>query len=277
MSWITSYQPGQEKSNSSSKIIEWNLIFAHPSLDSRGKELAVKAIRLQQGASKANSRRFKDPLIIVNRKRIQKLVGGVSAAILCAASLSPVSAADAPAAAEVEGRALVVKDVDGKPHQPLVNDGQKATALFFVLHDCPLANSCAPEINRIVADYKARGVRSFLVYVEDDLSRKVARKHAREFGYACPVLLDHGQKLMRFARVTVSPEVAVLSPENESLYRGRIDDRLADRGKQRVSPTRRDLREALDEILEGKPVAVPLTKAVGCYLPTSEHKKQNES
>lgn len=214
----------------------------------------------------------------MNRLGIQKLFVGVSAAILCAASAPTVSANDNPSApTNAEVRALVVKDIDGKSHQPLAEAGQKATVFFFVLHDCPLANSCAPEINRIVADYQARGVRSFLVYVEDDLSPKVARKHAREFGFTCPVLLDREQKLMGFARVTVSPEVAVLAPDNTVLYRGRIDDRLAARGKQRVSPTRRDLREALDAILEGKPVTVPVTTAVGCYLPRKEHTKQHES
>jgi hypothetical protein len=149
---------------------------------------------------------------------------------------------------------------------------------FFVLHDCPLANTCAPEINRSVTDYQARGVRSFLVYVEDDVSPKAARKHAREHGFTCPALLDRGQQLARFAGVTVSPEVAVFSPDNLLLYRGRIDDRLITLGKQRAAPTRRDLREALDAIIEGKPVLVPVTKAVGCYLPINEKaKRQNRS
>jgi hypothetical protein len=51
------------------------------------------------------------------------------------------------------------------------------------------------------------------------------------------------------------------------LYRGRIDDRVADFGKRRVEPTRRDLRLALDAILAGKPVPARRTKAVGCYIP----------
>ena len=72
----------------------------------------------------------------------------------------------------------------------------------------------------------------------------------------------------------MSPEVAVFSPANVLLYRGRIDDRLITLGKQRVSPKRRDLREALDAIVAGKPVLVPVTKAFGCYLPTNENAKR---
>lgn len=213
----------------------------------------------------------------MNRSGIQKIIVVLSAALLGAAPGRTVFAnatASAPTNAGVS--AWVVKDIDGKPHQPLAEAGQKATVFFFVLHDCPLANSCAPEINRIVADYRARGVRSYLVFVEDDLSPKVARKHAREFGFICPVLLDREQRLMQFAHATVSPEVAVLAPDNALLYRGRIDDRLAARGKQRVSPTRRDLREALDAVLAGKPVPEPVTTAVGCYLPRKENTKHHE-
>lgn len=210
----------------------------------------------------------------MNRFGFQKLVPRVGAARLGAvAALLALGWESAQVAAEEIPRTLIVHDVRGRPHQPLADAGQKATVFFFVLHDCPLANNCAPEINRIVADYRARGVRSFLVYVEDDLSPKAARRHAKEYAFTCPALLDRGQKLARFTNAARSPEVAVLGSDNAMLYRGRIDDRLIAFGKQRVIPTRRDLRDALDALLEGKPVPNPLTQAVGCYLPTRKDAK----
>ena len=48
---------------------------------------------------------------------------------------------------------------------------------------------------------------------------------------------------------------------------------MADFGKRRVEPTRRDLRLALDAILAGKPVSARLTKAVGCYIPEDHSSK----
>ena len=170
----------------------------------------------------------------------------------------------------------VIKDVQGASHQPLAAAGQKATVLFFVLSECPIANSYAPEINRIVATYAARGVRSYVVYVEDDLSAAAARKHAADHEFQFPVLLDPQHQLVKFVRVTVSPEVAVLAPDKTLLYRGRIDDRAAAFGQRRVTPSKRDLRSALDAILDGKPVATPVTKAVGCYLTTNENSKAHE-
>lgn len=172
--------------------------------------------------------------------------------------------------------ALVLRDVEGRPQQPLVHADEKVTALFFVLHDCPLAKTCAPEINRIVAEYEPRGVRCYLVYGEPELSAEQARKHATDFGYSCPVLLDPAQDLARFTGATISPEVAVLSPASQLLYRGRIDDRLTAFGKQRVEPARRDLREALDAILDGRAVPNRVTKAVGCYLPAGNFRRPDQ-
>ena len=213
--------------------------------------------------------RLGDSLNLVNRSCATSFVPGVSAALLCL-SLAFASGSDAIQKSEIsaESRALHLKDVDGKTYKPLAQTGQKATLFFFLLHDCPLANTCAPEVGRIVTEYRERGVVSFVVYAEPDLSARLARKHAREHKFPCPVLLDQSGRLVRLTGATVSPEAVVLGPGNHLLYRGRIDDRMTAFGKQRVEPAHRDLREALDAVLAGKPVTTPVTKAIGCYLPT---------
>ena len=158
-------------------------------------------------------------------------------------------------------------DLDGVAQRPLADAGQAATVLIFVLHDCPIANGYAPEISRIAEEYGKRRVRTCVVYGEDDLSPADAKKHAREYAYRCPVLLDPRRVLARAAGATVSPEAAVFSAKGEVLYRGRIDDRAIAPGKHRAEPRQRDLRDALDAILAGKPVRERFTKAIGCYLP----------
>lgn len=173
--------------------------------------------------------------------------------------------ADAPPTGKAA--VLAVNDLTGAKVQPLADAGHKATVLFFVMHECPVANGYAPEIIRISSEYAAKRVRCFVVYIEGDLTPEKARTHARDYGYKAGVLLDPQHRLVKAAGATISPEVAVFSPSGEMLYRGRIDDRVADFGKRRVEPTRRDLRLALDAILTGKRVHARLTKAVGCYIP----------
>jgi hypothetical protein len=50
------------------------------------------------------------------------------------------------------------------------------------------------------------------------------------------------------------------------LYRGRIDDRYVDLGRERPQPTSHDLESALIALIAGKPVAVRETRAIGCIL-----------
>src|SRR5262245_33868406 len=85
-----------------------------------------------------------------------------------------------------------LRDVAGVEHHPFADSAVKAVALVFVLSDCPIANGYAPEINRLCAAYGPRGVRFFLVQVDEDLSSRAAAEHAREYGYTCPVVLDGG-------------------------------------------------------------------------------------
>jgi hypothetical protein len=136
---------------------------------------------------------------------------------------------------------------------------------FYVLSDCPIANSYAPEIARIMAKYQSKKVSFSIVYVDSKLVGKTALSHGKAFGYNCPLVLDSTRSLAKLAGVTVSPEVVVVSGR-DIVYRGRIDDRAVEIGKVRPRATREDLRLTLDALLAGKRVPTTRTKAVGCII-----------
>ena len=164
-------------------------------------------------------------------------------------------------------RALVLRDLNGVEHRPFADPKVKAATLIFILPDCPIANSYAPEIKRLGDDYHKRGVRFYLVHVDPDVTVAEASKHAREFGHTCPVVLDKKHELVRRAGATKVPEAAVFTPDGERKYRGRIDDLHVALGKRREQPTVRDLRLALDAVLAGRAVERPVTDVVGCLIP----------
>jgi hypothetical protein len=166
-----------------------------------------------------------------------------------------------------------LRDVAGVEHHPFADPAVKAVALVFVLCDCPIANGYAPEINRLCAEYAPRGVRFFLVQVDEGLSSRAAAEHAREFGYTCPVVVDAARALVQRAGARMSPEVAVFAPDGERKYLGRIDDLYADLGKRRAAATSHDLRDALDAVLAGRSVPRPVTQAVGCFIPSLSWKE----
>ena len=146
----------------------------------------------------------------------------------------------------------------------LVAQADRPTVFVFTTTDCPISNRYAPEIQRLSAKFGDR-VRFVLVYPVPNDSLDLIRDHHKKFGYSLAFQRDESQRLVKQTGVTVTPEVAVMRG-NAVLYRGRIDDRYIDFGKDRPSPTTRDLEDALDALLAGKRVAVRETRAVGCII-----------
>ena len=139
------------------------------------------------------------------------------------------------------------------------------TVLVFATTDCPISNRYAPEIKRLTEKFAGKA-EFVLVYPVPADSDAAIREHLSKFGYTNTWRRDDGQKLVKQTGVTVTPEVAVLNADQRVLYRGRIDDRYIDFGKDRPQPTVRDLERSLDAILAGTPVPVAATRAVGCIL-----------
>ena len=71
---------------------------------------------------------------------------------------------------------------------------------------------------------------------------------------------------MKHTAVSVTPEVAVIAAAREVVYRGRVDDRYVDFGRDRPAPTTRDLDLALTNLLAGRAIEPKTTRAVGCIL-----------
>ncbi len=157
-------------------------------------------------------------------------------------------------------------DTQGAIHTAAEWNGRPAVVLFFVTTDCPVANSYVPEMNRLRQAYSPRGVLFLAVQAETSVADAAVAKYANEYGYTFPLLLDPAQILVQLAGATVTPQAAVLSPQGQVLYLGRIDNRVVDFGKSRLQATVPDLRNALDSVLDGKPVAEPRTKSIGCAI-----------
>jgi hypothetical protein len=163
---------------------------------------------------------------------------------------------------------LDVRDVEGHVLKPLDPSGA-AEILFFITNDCPIANSYAPEIQRICGEYASKGVACELVYSDLSLDIAAIRKHHADFSYpqTIPAVRDTAHKLADATGATITPEAVVVGKGGKVLYRGRIDNFYAALGKPRRQATEHDLRQALDEMLAGKPVTHPQTQSVGCYIP----------
>ena len=161
--------------------------------------------------------------------------------------------------------ALELPATDGKSYDPASAGDKKAVVLFFVSPFCSTTKSFIKEINQITANYSDRVV-IYLVHSDPEITTEVAMEHAILSEVKATVLLDKAQALAKQVQARITPEVVVLSPKSETLYKGRINDLyLGPTKRQRVATTK-DLRDALDAILSGKPVASPQPEAQGCKM-----------
>jgi len=170
-----------------------------------------------------------------------------------------------PAACQTPSAVAPVRDIDGH-RLNLFGQGTKAAVLFFITNDCPITNRYMPEINRIVANYHARNIAFYAVYTDPTVSIPAIRNHAREYGLQIPLVPDTRHVLVHWVGATAVPEAALVERSGKLDYLGRIDDLYVDLGKRRPAPTQRYLRQALDAVLNGRPVAIPRVDPVGCFI-----------
>ena len=161
-----------------------------------------------------------------------------------------------------------LRDVDGVSRD-LFAPADVANVLLFVSSDCPIANGYAPEIQRICAAYRTRGISCALVYEDAAIEAAAVRNHRRSFGYRdTAAVIDTAHTVAEILKATVTPQAIVVAARGEVKYRGRIDNRYGELGKPRRVVSRHDLRDALDAVLAGRPVVHPVTEAVGCFIPS---------
>jgi hypothetical protein len=155
---------------------------------------------------------------------------------------------------------------DGRRYDMADFADRQALVLIFSSNRCPTAKAYADRMRGLQAEYGPRRVQLVLInsndphlYPEESYPRMIER--AAEDGYTFPYLFDEGQRLARAFGPQRTFHVFLLDGARRLRYEGRFDDaRLPER------VTTNDLRNALDDVLAGREVAVPKTKAFGCSL-----------
>lgn len=181
---------------------------------------------------------------------------------------APVAAAPAAGVPLFKrGSGVRVESLDGKALDPLARSAMSRAAVFvFVSIDCPISNRYAPEVRRLQQAFGEKGVAFTLVYPNPAESAAAIRDHLRAYNFPLTAVRDPTHALVRHAQVSVTPEVAVFTPDGALAYRGRIDNRYVSLGVERPAATQHDLAAALTALLDGRPVREPRTRAVGCYV-----------
>lgn len=143
-----------------------------------------------------------------------------------------------------------------------------ATVIMFICNHCPYVKHVQAELVRLARDYQARGV-SFIAISSNDIvaypedSPQRMKEVAREMNYPFPYLFDETQDVARAYQAACTPDFYVFDGTLRLAYRGQLDGA---RPKNNVPVTGKDLRAALDCILEGKTVSAEQKPSMGCNI-----------
>lgn len=156
---------------------------------------------------------------------------------------------------------FTLKDYSGKSHSLSNYKDSAAVVVMFIATQCPVSNDYNNRMAALYKDYTEKGIAFLAINSNKQESVEEISTHSQKHGFQFPVLKDPDNVIADKFNAQVTPEIFVLNSNFEILYHGRIDD------SQRESEIKsRDLRNALDEILAGKPVSKKETKAFGCTI-----------
>jgi peroxiredoxin/mono/diheme cytochrome c family protein len=187
--------------------------------------------------------------------------------------LAPIARPDEPPAAGKPGKQVTdftLTDTTGRAWSLDGLKDRKAVVVVFVGTECPISNAYLPRLAELSRDYEPKGVQLLAVNANRQDSPERVAEHARKNALPFPVLKDGGNAVADLLGAERTPEAFVLDPGRVIRYRGRVDDQNGV-GYQRPRPTRRDLAEALDEVLAGKDVTQSMTPVAGCRIGRVRH------
>lgn len=143
-----------------------------------------------------------------------------------------------------------------------------ATVIFFICNHCPYVKLIQTKLVEVANFYQLKGLR-FIAINSNDIERYPAdspdkmRHEATLHHYSFPYLFDETQAIAKAYHAACTPDFFVFDSELACVYRGRFDESTPG---NRKATTGKDLCDALDLLLAGKPIDPNQKPSVGCNI-----------
>jgi hypothetical protein len=148
----------------------------------------------------------------------------------------------------------------------------RAIAIVFLTPACPVAERYVPRLLELDRAHRGRGVQFLAVYCGTGVDAWEMAQHAHDRDLPFPALLDLGQRLAKELGASRTPEAVLLDSKWNKAYQGAIDDQFTVRG-QIVEPKQHYLRDAIENVLAGKPAEPQHRSVSGCPIETEKRRE----
>ncbi|MFQ5444182.1 MAG: thioredoxin family protein, partial [Nitrospinales bacterium] len=148
---------------------------------------------------------------------------------------------------------------------------KKVLVIIFMCNHCPYVKAVLDRLIDLQNETVAKGVQLVGInsndarrYPDDSMEnmKKVVEKKKIPF----PYLFDETQETAQAYQAVCTPDIYVYGEKRTLLYRGRVDDSWQEPDKV----TQRDLKDAIDRILNDREVDSNQIPSMGCSIKWKE-------
>ncbi|PIU40069.1 MAG: thioredoxin family protein [Candidatus Omnitrophica bacterium CG07_land_8_20_14_0_80_50_8] len=162
----------------------------------------------------------------------------------------------------VSGKKVSLTDFSGR-------DGVTPPLLvMFICRHCPYVQHIKAQLSQLGRDYQTKELGIVAIssndaknYREDSPAN--LKEFALEIGLIYPLCYDESQCAAKSFTAACTPDFFLFNAARELVYRGQLDDSRPGNGKP---VTGRDLRDAIEAVLTGRPVGLRQKPSRGCNI-----------
>ena len=166
--------------------------------------------------------------------------------------------------------------IDGKTHRLADYKDGKVLMIFFTSNHCPTSHGADARLKKFLASTRPRGLTFIAInpnhpdglsidelgYSKYNDGFEDMKKYAADRGFDFPYLYDgDSQSTAKAYGCLATPHVFIFDAERKLRYKGRFDDSPYESEATVKSP---DAKNAVEALLAGQAVPVPITKPHGC-------------
>jgi peroxiredoxin len=151
-----------------------------------------------------------------------------------------------------------------------LSDFKNASALLvvFMCNHCPYVKHIRSGLAQLARDFVPRGVavvgissNDAVHYPADNPDRMA--EEAKTAGYIFPYLYDESQEIAKAYSAACTPDIYLFDKDQRLVYRGQFDESRPGNG---IPVSGKDVREAIEASLAGKPPLAKQRPSIGCNI-----------
>jgi peroxiredoxin len=162
---------------------------------------------------------------------------------------------------------FILRDPDGVIQVSDYIIGKNGILVIFTCNHCPYAKAVWPRVIRLGQLASDQGISTVAInpninpnYPDD--APEMMRVKIEEWGIPFPYLIDESQKVARAFDAQCTPDIYLFGADQKLVYHGRVDDNWQDESKV----TKHELKDAITNLVEGKPIAGKQFPSLGCSI-----------